>query len=488
MGDRSRKPAAAEPGRPTEAMPNMIAWAMLAAWPLITLLLFALLPLRPAIIWSLLGAHMLLPYGVAFDIAGLPKLDKTSIASLSTFLAVLLFSRGRTLRAPPARVLSLLMILFLIGPVATAWTNGDPLLFRSLALPGLTAYDAAALAVGKLIMLLPFIVGYSLLTSERAHRDILVALVIGALLYGLPVLLEMRLSPQLHRWVYGFHPHEFQQALRGSGFRPVVFMGHGLLVALFLAMSFLASVSLIRERQRVLGLPPALIALGLLALLLLTRSYAAIGYSVLFGALLYALRARQLVTLCFLLAGMALTYPTLRGTGLLPVQSIVGLVTPVNQERAHSASFRFANEDLLLAKANQRPFFGWGSWGRNRIYQEMTWGETKDVAVTDGFWIITIGQFGWLGYIATFGLLCYPFLRAIKRRAGAIPATTMGLLVIHLVNVIDLLPNSSLLPFTWLVAGALAGLSTVRAPRVPHANSSAKHLPRAISPPPGVAT
>jgi hypothetical protein len=447
-------------------MPNTIAYGMLIGWPIITIILFALLPLRQAIIWSLLGGHMLLPYAVAFDLTGLPRLDKTSIASLSTFLCTILFARGQTLRAPPSGVVAVLIGVFLFAPLATALTNADPLLFRSIAIPGLTIYDALALGMGKLITILPFIIGYSVLANERAHRDILVALVVGALIYALPILLEVRLSPQLHRWVYGFHPHEFQQSLRGGAFRPVVFMGHGLLVALFLAMSVIASTALLRTRERMGGLPMVLVLIVLLALLLLTRSYAAIGLGVLFSAIFYMVQARRVVLICFALAAVALTYPFLRGADLLPMQSIVRSVEGVNLDRANSARFRIENEDILLAKANQRPLFGWGSWGRNRVYADMSWGETRDIAVTDGFWVITIGQFGWLGYIATFGLLCYPFLRAMRRRKNTIlPAATVALLLIHLANVLDLLPNSSLLPTTWLVAGALAGMVYAHLPR-----------------------
>ena len=40
----------------------------------------------------------------------------------------------------------------------------------------------------------------------------------------------------------------------------------------------------------------------------------------------------------------------------------------INEERAHSLEYRLENEDLLIAKALQRPIFGWGGWGRNCVY------------------------------------------------------------------------------------------------------------------------
>lgn len=61
-------------------------------------------------------------------------------------------------------------------------------------------------------------------------------LVIAGLIYTVPMLYEIRMSPQLHTIFYGYFPHSFGQQARGGGFRPVVFMGHGLLVG-FLRLS-----------------------------------------------------------------------------------------------------------------------------------------------------------------------------------------------------------------------------------------------------------
>ncbi len=85
----------------------------------------------------------------------------------------------------------------------------------------------------------------------------------------------------------------------------------------------------------------------------------------------------------------------------------------------------------------------------------------NDVSVTDGRWIITMGQFGFIGFLAEFGLLALSIVRA----ASALKYTeTMqdevflaALALIVAINMIDLLPNSSISPWTWLLAGALLG-------------------------------
>jgi hypothetical protein len=78
--------------------------------------------------------------------------------------------------------------------------------------------------------------------------------------------------------------------------------------------------------------------------------------------------------------------------------------------------------------------------------------------VTDGVWIIVIGSYGWLGYIAQFGLLTLPTLMlAFGRRSSALTPATAGLGLVMAANLLDLLPNATQIPFTWLMAGALLG-------------------------------
>ena len=78
-----------------------------------------------------------------------------------------------------------------------------------------------------------------------------------------------------------------------------------------------------------------------------------------------------------------------------------------------------------------------------------------------GQWIITSGHYGWLGFIAMVGLLALPVLGlwCEARRPGAAPVSmaVSTLSLILAVNMLDLLPNATLIPLTWLIAGALLG-------------------------------
>src|SRR5262249_37310635 len=133
----------------------------------------------------------------------------------------------------------------------------------------------------------------------------------------------------------------------------------------------------------------------------------------------------------------------------------------INAERGQSLHFRFNNEDMLMQRASERLFFGWGRWGRSRIYA--TEESAKDLRVTDGNWIITIGQFDIFGLFALYGLLALPIFRAAAAlrsvRSAHERVYLAALALILSANVVDLTTNNTLLPWTWLLAGALLGTS-----------------------------
>jgi hypothetical protein len=111
-----------------------------------------------------------------------------------------------------------------------------------------------------------------------------------------------------------------------------------------------------------------------------------------------------------------------------------------------------------LGHARERIWFGWGRFGRNRVYHG--W-QGRDSSVTDGYWIIILGTFGLVGFLAVFGLLAFTVLRAAMALRFAQTTRDSELLaalaLIVAINMIDLLPNASISPWTWLLAGALLG-------------------------------
>jgi hypothetical protein len=277
------------------------------------------------------------------------------------------------------------------------------------------------------------------------------------LLYSLPMLFEMRMSPQLNLWVYGYYPSDFNQEIRDGGFRPMVFMGHGLAVAFFSMTSLVAAAALWRVKIRVLRLPPANIAVYLGGVLILCKSVAPLLYGAVLVPLVSWTSARLQLRIAVIFATIALAYPLLRSADIVPATTMVEMARLISTERANSLQVRFDQDQQLMERASQRPLFGWGRFGRSRIYDEYG----KDISLTDGRWTITLGQFGLFGFVAEFGLLALPIFRAASalRYAETPPDKTLlaALALILAINVIELLPNSSLSPWTWLLAGALLG-------------------------------
>ena len=442
-------------------MPNSFAYFMLLLWPVVMIGLFRKMPAKRALIWSLLGAYLFLPPApAAFDFPLLPPFNKTSIPSLMAFLICLTMYGTRMLTLPKSMVGRVLIMMFVLGPIVTALTNSEPIVFRGAeGLPGLRITDAIALAINQTLLLVPFLLARQLLASPEAHKELLMALLIGGLIYSIPMLIEVRLSPQVNVWVYGYFQHLFSQTIRFGGYRPVVFLNHGLWVAFFGMTTVIAALALWRmEKSDNRRMSYLLSACYLAVVLVLCKSMGAIIFFVLLAPLVIFTTRRIQINIAFLLVILALAYPTLKGMSLIPADALVAQAEKIDKERAGSLAFRFYNEDLLLERAYEKPLFGWGSWGRNHLHDPVS-GTIQ--TVTDGRWIIVFGIFGWVGFIAEFGLLGLPLILLwwTMRTAppGSLSPAIGSLALILVINIVDLLPNATLTPITWLISGALLG-------------------------------
>lgn len=439
-------------------MPNLVATLALLVWPLVALYLYRTRPLAQATLWTILGAQMLLPVGAEIKLhEGIPGLDKVSLPNIATLIGCLLLVQRPSRMWRRFGFAGVLILMNLVGPFITAELNGDPIIVGNTVLPSETHYDAVSAAFNQFLFVLPFFVGRLVLRGSTENEETLRVLAIAGLLYSIPMLLEIRLSPQLHFWLYGYYPSEFLQQMRENGFRPVVFMGHGLIVAFFAMTTAVAAAALWRIRSPIMRLQPGIVTGYLSVLLVLCKSLGALSYGAVLVPLVRLATPRLQLRVALVLVSVALLYPLLRTTDLFPTTGMVEVAKSISGERANSLEFRFTNEDRLLQRASQRLFFGWGRFGRSRVYDE----SGKDVSVTDGFWIIVLGTYGLFGFIAEFGLLVFPVVRAVsavkfvesKREAVLLGA----LALIIATNVVDLLPNATISPWTWLLAGALLG-------------------------------
>lgn len=426
------------------------------------MMLFILLPAHRALMWSVLGAYLILPVGTSFEIPVVPSLDKTVISNLSILLCCLLFVREKWLGALKDTAVATLAATFILSPFFTAFFNPEPLIYADRFIPAMTMYDSLAQAAVNAITLIPLVAAYGLINSDERRWQVIMILVAAALAYSVLMLIEVRLSPQLHRMVYGFFPHSFGQQMRAGGFRPVVFLGHGLLVAIFCAMAAIAAIARWRDARGRQRTRAGLIALYFGVLLVLCKSVGAMILAAVFLPIVAFLRAKRVAMIAAAACVMMLLYPAIRSAGLVPTVTISELTGSFSSDRQGSLGVRLINEDLLLTRAAEKPIFGWGSWGRNRLYSPE---DGKDLSITDGAWIITLGMWGWVGYLSMFGLLCSGCARLLwsRRSSGAISVSSAVLCILLTVNLLDSIPNASIRALTWLLAGAI--FSIARKPR-----------------------
>jgi len=257
----------------------------------------------------------------------------------------------------------------------------------------------------------------------------------------------------MSNWVYGFFPHSWIQHYKAGGWRPVVFLRHGLVLGIFFAMSVMAVVCLARvdaSRRRLWVFS----TIWLFVILALSRNFGALLITVALLPVLFFTKIRGQLLVAALICGVFLAYPAARTANVLPFDQILQLAENIDPQRAASFQTRLDNEYQLLAKAAERPLFGWGIWGRSRVFDEAGY----DISITDGAWVITLGVQGWVGYLAQFGLLTAPVLLLwFHRRRYEIGMETSVLAIILAANLVDMIPNSSNLTLTWLLAGALWG-------------------------------
>ena len=443
-------------------MPNAFAYLVLLSFPLFAVVLFRLLPLHRALIWTILLGHLFLPSGTSFKIPMLPAIDRALVPAVSALiLCALMAPRQRPAPDLAARsgrqVIFVLVGLVLLTPFLTVLQNMSPVIDGRVHLPGLRLYDAFSMISQIVINLIPVWLGLRYLNTRAAHRALLEAFVLTGVIYTFPALLEIRISPQLHNWVYGFFPHDFVQHIRDGGFRPVVFLNHGLMVGIYFCISIVSALVLFREARREGGRAWTwlLAAVWLTGVLYLSKSLGALAIALMLGSVVLLFGRRLQIGVAVLVACIVMLYPMLRGSGLIPTETVYNIALSISEDRAASLKFRFDNEEALLAHANEKPIAGWGSWGRNALYDPDT---GRMTSVTDGIWVFFIGVFGWVGYIGRFGLLTAPILFfALRARQFGPSMITPGLMVVLSATLIDLLPNAGLVNYVWLMAGAIAG-------------------------------
>lgn len=458
----------------SQKMPNPIAFLALAVFPLVVVALYGRLRADRALVWSLMLGYLFLPEPPAvFDLPLMPPLNKHNIPALMAFMIALWRYGFNGPILPQNLVGKVLLLLFVFSPVITVFTNEEPIFFGQVGVEGHNFKHALALPIEQFLLILPFLMARQFLADGGSQREILWALMIGGLVYSLFMLIEIRLSPQLNLWIYGYYQHLFGQSIRAGGYRPVVFLYHGLWVAFFTMTAVVSAYALWRNSKET-RFKLLMAALYLTGIMILAKSLGSLLFMVLLVPLVVLFSTGVQVRIAIVIGSIALAYPILKGADLIPQDQLLAQAAAIDPQRAGSLEFRFDNENTLLERAYQKPIFGWGSFGRNHILDPVN---GNILTVTDGRWIIVIGVYGWVGFIAEFGLLLLPLIllgREIAARQGQEISPYIGPLSLLLaINALDMLPNATLTPLTWLLVGALTGYAEkLRAERLKIAKHS----------------
>ncbi len=435
-----------------------LAPVALITWPLAALWLYSTQPIGRATIWTILGGYLLLPVGMQFKIEMIPAFDKDSISSFAALLGCIIVLRRPIRFGNGPGLAEIFILIFLISPFITSQLNSDQIINGGVVEPGIGAYEGGSTIIARFVSLIPFFLGRQFLRNEASNIEVLRVLAIAGLIYSLPMLFEIRMSPQLHTWIYGyFGGGAFSQTIRGGGFRPTVFLGSGLALAFFTMTTAVAAAALWRNRIRIARLPPAGVTAYLGVMLALCKTLGAGFYGALLIPLVRWATPQTQLRVATVLVVIAVSYPLLRTLDLVPTTYLVDSAKLVSAERAGSLETRFSDESALLDRATQRFWFGWGRFGRSLIYDN--YGNL--INPPDGAWIVVMGTFGFFGFLGQFGLLALTVFRAALalKFVDSVQQSTFfaALALIVAINVFNLLPNSAMGPWNWLFAGALLG-------------------------------
>ncbi|MCP4641578.1 MAG: hypothetical protein GY851_14135 [bacterium] len=359
----------------------MIPWqAALAGYVVIVAMLMADRDSARGFSIAMLGGLMLLPQACQLELPGvIPDLDKVSVAALGVLIGTFVFHFQSVLSFRP-RPLDLVLLAFLAGAVATSLDSGRG------------AYDGFSTALLETLkLLLPVFLARVHLNTPRAFRTFLLTLIWMSALYAPLAVWEWRMSPQLHRILYGYFQHSFFQHTRGSFYRPAVCFYHGLTLGRFFAFTaFLAAFPMRKELARWSQAGNYLFLAPLLGLLT-SMSYSPYLLFALLVTLYFSTRRQSWTG--YVLPALAFVWLFLMFLGMNPMAGVTDIVASFNPERAASLQYRIDALDIYRLNILERPILGWGGWGGGR-----------EIGVaTDSEFLVRALRFGLLGAFLIFG-------------------------------------------------------------------------------------
>jgi hypothetical protein len=428
--------------------PNFLSILLIWGWPALAVALFAFMPPRRALVAGLVIGWLFLPQ-IALPLPFV-KWDKHTATAVGAILGVLIFDTQKLFSFRPTLV-DVAMAVWCFVPYSSAVSNG------------LSPYDGAASSATQFVIWgVPYMLGRVYFGDFIGMRGLAVWVFVAGVLYVPFCLFECAVSPQLHFMTYGFYQHDFNQVIRMGGYRPMVYMQHGIAVGMMMTAASLTGIWLwwTGSLKTLFGMP-VLIPLGLLIFTTFAvKSSGALALLILGVVVLFAMRYLKNYFIIMLLCIIPFVYMAARSIGGWEGENLLRFIAEATEkDRALSLQCRFDNENMLLKKAMEKPYFGWGPNGRNLV----TASDGTIESIPDGLWVIAIGTNGIIGLIALFMAQILPVV-LIKRRFSAanlgdpMIAGVASFAVVITLHAIDNLMNAMLNPLFILGLGGLAGV------------------------------
>lgn len=430
-------------------MQDLINIGVILIWPLLCCFCYSRFDRVTATFIAIVGGFLLLPVKVGIDLPLLPTLDKNITSCIGALLGITLVKKDNFNWLGKDGIVTYLILAILSLTVINYFFNMQPMFNGVYWKEGITLYEAISACIRNYFAILPLVIAVNVIKSEGDVIKLHKLLVLALLIYLPLVLFEIRFSPQLHNYLYGFYPHSLKQQMREGGFRAMVFTGHGLLTANIYLAGFIALLILKHfKRYFISSAVNTFLIVVFFVMLVLLKSATATILALIATILLYLMSATPRSILLKGIVIFAIVYPLLVTLGLIPLDDIHGFLQGVlPPERIESLFFRLYNENLYVEYLGSYLFIGYGGLGRAIIPE----------VIVDGIWLVWTMRYGvifWLVHV-----LLYAQYLFIKDNTNAKKVLSIfG--VLPIVLLLDQMPNSSWsYPWAWLYAGALITLS-----------------------------
>lgn len=400
----------------------------------------------PGVMLTVILGWLFLPPGQGINLPGLPMYTKEYAVSYALLLGIAFTDASRLTRYRPS-LFDIPVIIWIITPYFSSVTNG------------LGAYDGLSSVYSQFFVYgIPYFVGRLYIRTPNDIGEVAKWFVIAGLIATPFVLWESRMSPQLNMDIYGYRVSGFQAAKRLGGYRPMLFMRHGLEVGLWMSTCAMVAVWFLMTNHRTVRFMKHALTVPSGLVIFATLMCRSLGALVLLFGCSGAAAFTRTTGLRMGLIALVLTpslYLSVRISNIWSPDDLTAIVASFDAQRADSLEARLNQELFISEHALQRPLFGWGGFDRYRPINDD--GEVEPV---DGWTSITLGKHGLAGLIS---LQCFTTLPAfvlllrLKKTNLIDPvwAPCIGVLLACSIFALDILFNAFPTPLHLLGVGAL---------------------------------